>query len=182
MDLDLVGSESCSPPCWKGIVPGETSENQAIEILRRMESEKIGKLTLLPDVISWQDVENRNYTIEVEEGLVVQISFIAETTNLREIIDKFGIPDGFAAVAGRHGKHSIILYYPSEGLSFFAVDKRWGRLHPGVKIFPSMPITFVHFIAPTDLPSMLAVIHGEDWEGRILSEMNEWDGYGTIDP
>lgn len=32
----LIGDEDCPPPCWMGIIPGETSYDEAISIVEKL--------------------------------------------------------------------------------------------------------------------------------------------------
>jgi len=181
IDTDLMIEETCHPPCWNSIIPGETSEDQAIEILHQLELENKGILKISESNISWYSNDGKSYVIQVNKA-VVQIRFEVKATSLEKLIEQFGQPNGFIVIPGRHNGFALTLYYPQSGLAFLAQgSKSWG-LSSKRAVTRDMPITYAYFVAPSDIRGMLTVIHGVEWVDKLLPELKDWTGYGEVTP
>jgi len=119
LDADIQGS----PACWKGICPGVTTQEEAIELLESYDDTK--------DIMSRIDYNEPNPAIRVyysdllrakitlKDGVVDHICLYG-TVRLLAITDSLGDPD-FVAVAYYDAPDSpdkiVLLGYPDKGLT-----------------------------------------------------------------
>lgn len=176
-DSDLVGNEKCSPPCWMGIQPGKTKTSDAIQLLKGVEAESGGKLTILDTgVISWLNNSKKNYSLYSDSDLIVKvkIDFRSSSINLEEAISLFGEPSNLSPGKISGGGYFISAYYPDKGLVFVA-----GGNKSLYEIYPSMPIVLAYFVQPGDITTIVPSLVGKNVISETLAKIKEWKGYGT---
>ena len=69
---DLIGTEDCQPPCWNGIIPGETSVDEAAEIIKLLD---LGKLSWERQPDSLMVRGEKNYILPYQNGVIKHINF-----------------------------------------------------------------------------------------------------------
>jgi hypothetical protein len=178
-DSDLVGDEECSPPCWLGIQPGETKTSDAIQLLKRVEADGGGKLTILDTgIISWLDNSNKNYSLYSDNDLIVsvKIDFRSSSINLEEAISLFGEPSNVGPSKISDGGYFITLYYPDKGLVFVA-----GGNKSLYEIYPGMPIFLAYFVQPGDIATIVPLLYGKNSVSEALANIQVWEWYGIYD-
>lgn len=118
IDQYLQGTNGCVPPCWNGIIPGETNVGDALNRLEQMEESGEGQIVLVSDLfIRWEDNAGNSHSIRVLDDLVVRIEIPIEKTNSGAVIRQFDQPAAFRIDLGDHGPpHGLILYYPKYGM------------------------------------------------------------------
>jgi len=136
--------ELCSQPCWYGIIPGKTSAEEALSILKAIPGvrevrsnifgtgeKRYGEIewtTGRPKTWWYTPRSTRTYNhMKVEKGVVVAIGIelsLSETLTLGEVVERYGPPEWYETfyVRGYHAdeadKWSVYLdYYPRMGLS-----------------------------------------------------------------
>ncbi len=95
-DGGLISQTPCGPPCFYGIVPGETTEQEAIAIIDQNRSFHPCDIRRNPE-----DSDPDRYTLDClyvevgfNDGIVVGIVFFPRTRiTVRELIKLFGNPD-----------------------------------------------------------------------------------------
>jgi len=121
--VSVVESNPCSPPCWYGIIPGETSVNEAIGLLLLIpgihdDREKIEDYLSNNKIISLRKVREEGLQIYCPDEKVTNISLYSENWNLREIIDLYGEPLYYLSFYQQYEStyRSVILLYPKNGI------------------------------------------------------------------
>lgn len=179
-DSDLVGNEKCSPPCWMGIQPGKTTKDDAVKLLKEIEADGGGRLTILDTgIIKWLNNSKKNYYLYTDSDLIVkvEINFRTKSMDLDEVISLFGEPSNLHLGKIRDGGYFISVFYPEKGLVFVA-----GGDKSLYEIYPSMPIALVYFLQPSDIVTIVPSLFGKDIVSETLANIQEWNGYGTYKP
>lgn len=137
VEHSLLTHSPCAPPCWQGIIPGETDEQEVLSILNDLEfvdpdsfyEQSIADSAGGGKWLSWQtifydDQYHRNRIIFDKEGIVtINIVEIFYTVTLDELIQVFGNPDGVI---------SDYFGYPEGPIECRAVDIIW--IEKGLRI------------------------------------------------
>jgi hypothetical protein len=179
-DSALVGNEKCSPPCWIGIQPGKTTKVDAVKLLKGIEANGGGRLTILDTgIIKWLDNSKKNYYLYTDGDLIVkvEIDFRSDSMDLDEVISLFGEPASLHLGKLRDGGYFVSVFYPEKGLVFVA-----GGDKSLYEIYPSMPIALVYFLQPSDISTIVPSLFGKDIVSETLANIQEWNGYGTYEP
>ena len=116
-DGGFLSEDPCAPPCFWGIVPGQSTETEVVEILEQQ--------GIYPSCGAW-DLEFRsgNRGIECEHhvsitfqrgGEIVDvISFSPSNITVRDAVEKYGGPDSLdVGGLGTHATdYQMIMHYP----------------------------------------------------------------------
>lgn len=184
----LIGS-TCEPPCVFGIIPDKSSRENALSILKNLETESFGWMEIHSNNLVWNDYEGTRINFRIDDNIITKITFaplnkFEEDILLEDIILKFGIPEGYdIELSDEGGGHFIDIYYP-----FLGVTAKAGNSGKSYKddIFPEMEITRLVFINPNDtiehfLQNFTDTFHTDGREPIIYSnEYFEWHGYGNF--
>ena len=174
-DSDLVGDKKCSPPCWNGIIPGQTSQDTAVLVMQRLNDEIGGKLSVTNYGMSWREkVSGRVYGVHFQDDRVKIIQFIIDGTSLEQVIGLFGEQDYLISGFDKGGGRGILIYYPNKGLAF-TVDLKNQKT-----ITKDAPVTYSYFVHPTDIRNEIGIIHGEEWIDEFMTTIHDWKGYGDV--
>lgn len=97
--LDFIHDETCASPCLGNIIPGETSENDALKIIqeRRSFGFCVYKDLTNKGGIRYINCQSKNVNIDftLNKGIITTIIIAPNNfIELRTIINKFGYPDG----------------------------------------------------------------------------------------
>jgi hypothetical protein len=121
---DLV----CDVPCWRGIVVGETSQDEAFQILKQIpEVEKESLESVPQNIIYWRYQGVIEYASDLlyQENKIVSLSFAygQNETPMKEFVDKFGEPS-FVYVTSYHGFDYppmlvVSFVYPEKGVCLY---------------------------------------------------------------
>jgi hypothetical protein len=178
VDRSILTDDPCAPPCWQGVVPGNTmTKEEVIELLETLPN--VGSIwESYPGGIDWVwrqwPWEGTGYNgVDLAESRVHNISLsIAFELTVEEILDKYGPPDATNAVlAGVHRNYiGMSLLYPTQGLWLKA---RLSDYRPVLD--PTTRIYMAHYLIPAD--SL------ESWLGPDMAymQLQPWPGYGEID-
>ena len=177
VDERLIGSEECNPPCVLGIQPGVTETTKTVQLLEDLETNSVGKLTILDSgIIRWR-ASNTNYYFYPDGNLIKEISLSPEATTLQDIITLFGEPAYLHLGKIRDGGFFVSVFYPEKGLCFVVGGDKAGFL-----IEPDMPVVKADFIEPTNIATMVKSLYGKEAVEDALAEIQSWHGYGKLFP
>lgn len=187
VDDSLLSDTPCAAPCWQGIVPGETSRAQAMQILRdspyvfddsleESGTSELGRVVwrwcvpgrrLHPN-ISWQNDTVQEITLGLTYDLTVD-----------QIVSKFGEPEALSAVSGGVPEFPywiIDLYYPDKGIQFTAYTEGIDSL-----LEATTEVGAVFYFAPTTLEARVAHDYSSDnLFSYAMNLMRPWQGYGDL--
>lgn len=100
----LQGNNDCKLPCWWGIIPGETQQNTAVNILRpfsiistEKSSDWLVYFVRSPIDSVYSDIGEVRMTIAIQNRIVREMEiygFNEESYTLSSILNDYGTPDG----------------------------------------------------------------------------------------
>jgi hypothetical protein len=182
---------TCDVPCWKGIVVGETSKDEAIEILKQIP--EIQKETLQlgsTDVIGWNYKGVRESDGALYFGESKVISFLTSfdpRTSLKEFINVFGEPS-FVYVISPHGFDYppmlvVTFVYPEIGVCLYHQPSILSTQAPkNYTISRRAKISRMYIVDPSLPNGQLeeGCLRGLD-EDTYNKYVREWTGYGKYE-
>jgi len=182
----LIGDEDCRPPCWMGIIPGETLYDEAISIVEKLPFvNDRGFMRVSEDYqyIGWSNGEVRSVSIYLSNNIVEFINIGLEGINLGSVVALFGEPAGYAYSTDSYSceGYSISLFYPNLGVVFPATQRLSGS------VSKSMIVHSAFFLSPMgadEFPSFyfdkLDTILYRRRSAPVFSEISydEWEGFG----
>lgn len=176
-DSLIVSNPDCTAYCWRGIILGETTWDEAIEILEaqpdledfRLDNNKeTGEITAI-----FQEVDGEPccliYTNAISSPLggIEQILLqFAPHYTIGQVIENLGEPVYVSVTAVDEKDGNFMLFYPELGLAIYSmVDlKRGGLLQEDTQIFAAL------YLSPSEMEKVIAG-----------SELVAYDGYKTFD-
>lgn len=168
-DGGFLSEDPCGPPCFWGIVPGETTEAEVIEILQ----ERGVYATCETWVSKFEEGGGRGIdcmsqvyiSFEQGEDLVRSVYFEPSSSIIvQEVIAKYGEPDGvlvYPEGVPEHPRISLYVVYSSILSRLELPIQEW----PGYIVKPSTPVL-----------SMLYAPEYSDVQDNLFFE--KWIGYG----
>lgn len=188
----FLQDDPCTLPCWENIMPGRSSELDALKTLIK------GKLISGNSVSYAKDDWLHFFTQTDDEvsiffldGQVQRITFNPnEAFPLSIMIEKLGEPEKIHT--DTIGEHDVLcdvsyLYYPRYGLRIEAAAcedfNRASRLKNG-NVMPNTPVTLLSFVdVTTNSEGMLESFYSSEAQKQeITSSMVNWNGYGYYSP
>jgi hypothetical protein len=189
----LVGSENCRPPCWEGIIPGETSYDEALSIVENIPFvNDEGYFRVDDDFrgISWVSGDGSTAVIYLYDSKVdfMRLNFSTknyeiEGIDLGSLMNHYGEPDGYEYYPS-DDHYAITVYYPVLGLVFVVYQ---GLDEP---ISEDMHVSHVYFLYPMDPIEFPITFH--NMYKRMITEMytlftpkitkspyQDWEGFGV---
>jgi hypothetical protein len=191
----LLGSENCRPPCWEGIIPDETSYEEALSIVDNLltsnteGSFKVGYYVGGKYIHWYGGIKGTSQENHV--GIFFQHNLVSimrldfhETGNidLGSLINHFGTPHGYDYGYDRN-VFCVDTYFPNHGLVAESV-KITGRKEVEETISEDMEITKVFFLAPDD-PGIFNIKSFEYRNSHLntaslqVPEYYSWEGFGV---
>ncbi|HZU87177.1 MAG TPA: hypothetical protein VFF78_06815 [Anaerolineaceae bacterium] len=124
----LLEDTNCAPPCWRGITPGQTSKEEALQILTAMDEVKPDSVIVAPlserypESISatFREAKERIVVLYLRQGKVAALAFWGESGTAAQAVDFFGLPEVVVAVFGQ-AEPPYLVYsylYPGRGIRF----------------------------------------------------------------
>jgi hypothetical protein len=181
----LIGSKTCSPPCWMGIQPGLTKIDHAIEILNGYEKEGKGELIILDSgILNWRSTKDDNlYIYKTDVGLVskMELDLRSNSVYIEDLIVLFGEPSNLDIGKGRDGYFFVTIFYPEKGLAFVISGDEFdvNKTNIGFVVQPKMIVIKGVFFQPSDVTPMVHLLYGVNAVPEALSNIQEWKGYGV---
>ncbi len=176
----------CDPPCWRGIIPGKSTDQQVQPLVEHMPGyeRRVIQYDDGPEVTyGWDSGSTVGYsnwsTITTKNGVVKEINILYDKANytLGDVVDKFGPPEKVEVdqlingsdVIGPDGKnnstatHSLVFHYFTKGL-YFSTDY-WPS--PGNGAERNMKVVVYHYATPTTWEAYEATRYAmfSDWAG-----------------
>lgn len=177
---------ACFPPCWAGIIPGETSAVDGLKIIatlptrnirgfretrrNRVTFDELKKMVQKGDsrgiiemdwkTFPWLGECVNCYTIEWDKGKIVGIRMYV-SWQVGDIIRTFGSPEGIIVVPGGVPEHwywHVNILYPGRGLSLGAITAEYEH-----EFSPASKVISFYYTMPWN-------------EEKILP----WRGFGNI--
>jgi len=134
IEMSLLTGDPCEPPCWQGLTPGQSTEDDVLEFLRSsrfVDTRTIYRAALsrggqvVGTSIQWRstaarrsNVDNNDFAIEggVLRDMIIYPDY---DVTLESLLQRYGPPDKFhVMVTGRHVPElRVTLFYPTRGFT-----------------------------------------------------------------
>ncbi len=195
----LAYSEPCKPPCWQGLVPGQSTRQEAILAVEQVKASGWAKHTVVDAGIAvFPLLSSPSYSIlltfdsDVLAAIEGDVGFDYPVSTL---VERFGSPERVYTFGMDH-KHKLcsscgegqsfknttaVLLYSSQGLWFF-VD---GYIEEFGCVCPQMQVSAFYYFAPCSVQEVMSLYN--EFQARLssqpLDEMTEgdlveWHGFG----
>jgi hypothetical protein len=193
----LLDNNTCTSPCWNGLIPGETSANDTFTIISQLsqvdeDSIKVDNPGNFHrgarfDLVSGERAEmifQNDKLIFI--GFYYPESFVALDVTFRQVLDELGEPDSVVVTIGPGGDCYLTVFrslYVERGIAFSFTA------NPGCTIFglknlkPSTHIDELYYFDPSYFDMLID--NGNISRGYFTSQnmrglMEPWKGYGNI--
>ena len=197
VDTSLLTGEPCEPPCWQGLTPGESTENDVLEFIRATRyvdprTMYRGKVYRGGEVVGlsmqWRSTAARSRNVEsnaflIEGGVLQSIIMHPDyDLTLESLLERYGSPEKFRAyVAGFDRPYvSLRIYYPTHGFTAqleLPIDDPWLR--------PDSKVARLWYFRAAPLERFVELAcDGGYFTGppeKVLARLGDWKGYGPID-
>jgi hypothetical protein len=195
LDTSFLTGDPCEPPCWQGLTPGQSTEDEVLEFIRssRLVDTRTfyrAKLSRGGEVvgasIQWRSTAARSINVHsnefVVEGGLLKYVFVYPDYDLtlESLLQRYGSPEKFhVMLTGLHVPSlRVTLFYPLRGFTAaleLPIDEPVLRADSRVaQVWYSKPGPLSTFI---DLGSSYLGSTPEQW----LESLREWQGYGVIE-
>jgi hypothetical protein len=174
----LIGTEDCLPPCWEGIIPGETTFEEALDFVRDLEFVgDEGNLDYDFDktYILWYRGDSNSVGIRFHENKVIYIRLDFVGIDLGSVVNHFGEPAGYR-FGMDDGLYYAYVFYPNLGIVF-------DSYHDSARISKNMLVSKAYFLYPADeeyFPTIYylnrKLVHPRLQEP---SDYYQWEGFGV---
>jgi hypothetical protein len=188
VDRTFMVESSCTPPCWQGINPGQTTRSEALEILhgsryvRRWSVRVKGGDSLGSAVFDTARIEKYEASaVRWRNGVVYRVDLaVAFPLTAEQLIERFGPPEALGAVEvglPEYPRWSFLLYYPREGIKV-----RLEGAERDNSIRASTPVDELWLFEPCDLTQVDSTVFpgGEAFGSSALTRQRPWKGYGDL--
>ena len=169
-DGGFLSEEPCGLPCFLGIIPDETSYEEAVQILKDYQyydnfcqESDIGGSWL----ISCGDKYHSSFTLEVDNNkvYVIEIGFAPQTEiTMQEVVDRYGEPSYVnVGVQGYEDtrKSMVRIYFPDLQLGL------WPEEYQAGGSYTIQPTTIIGWV----------LYYGAHDESIFLDDKRDWVGY-----
>ncbi len=121
-DASLVTAEPCGPPCWQGIVPGQTSLDAAAEIIAALDGITILNADERGLLLSSQDGGPCCQIASIDGELVASILLqFAPQISISEVIAVHGEPPFVSGQPFTDAEAALSFYYPDSQMLLYVV-------------------------------------------------------------
>jgi hypothetical protein len=168
-DESLLTGEPCEPPCWNGITPGETTWEEALEVLESDDSvngldqqEAEGGTVLA----AWQDGESELYCCRMladDPESVVKYLFLQIAPNfiIDDVLDAYGEPEYVAPATLTDTDAVLQLVYAEVPMLVWVYVGE-----PGASVLANSQVVAVIYLTAEEMELSL-----------VMSNLYAWDGY-----
>lgn len=189
VDTSLLTGEPCEPPCWQGLVPGVSTEDQIMKYVQ--DSDYVGNQyrdTHGRETIIWWQSSLRgreqatSNAFGIREGMLTgMVIYLDYELALDQLLTRYGPPEKLWAQwrAGGSAVALVNLYYPTEG---FIPQLELEPADGYHELRAEDRVTCVWYFPPTtleELPNLGASIPFPPRE-YMDTDLLDWEGYGRI--
>jgi hypothetical protein len=185
-DWSLVTGEPCEPPCWQGLVPGQSTGADVEDFLET--SHLVDHVVERSEhgYVYWQSVVGgarrnpvsayRTNSFRVgEDGLLEHIRiYLDYDFTLEQLLRRYGTPDRMGAGPAGTPERPWIgvgLFYPERGMMLTL------ELPVNDKVLrPETKVVWVYYTTPTTVQDLPTALVGENPEETL----HLWPGYGPV--
>jgi hypothetical protein len=189
----LLEGEPCGPPCFQGLAPGSSTEDDVRQFLRSGEY-AVGPYAVIERseedvlIMKWdrRGLGGQKNEFQIQDGVLSLMSmYLDSDVTVEQVVNRYGAPDKFAANLNMSGRvYTLIgLFYREVGmiLDLYLYDDV-------PQLEPETNVARVWYFEPVSLEQAIAVLAGkkgqalEDFELEQLGHWHDWQGYGVVEP
>ncbi len=197
VDRSILTDDPCAAPCWQGIVPGQTTVDEAFDILTelgyRPQRCEVGNCIAWTSTTTSETMFGRAANLASASRTVDPVSFVSmgleSEISLGEVLDKYGPPDKYQAyettftlLAGGHARGvMLVLYYVQRGFileAWMLVSEPSGKT---VTADADVTLDWVHYFPPTTTERLSDGIPQLKRRFRWDGPLHDWQGLGPIE-
>lgn len=196
VDTSLLTGEPCEPPCWHGLTPGVSTEEDVNEFVRT--SELVDRSTLFRgdvtsgrgDVVGvmlqwWSAADMANVprqlgnSIVIKDGLVQYMTIWLDVeVTLQGLLERYGSPEKFTAwwegVEVSYVK--VTLYYPRHGFTTTLIIPPYD-----VQLTPESEVVGVWYFRAAPLEEFFELSREIGYPTVSDDVLQDWQGYGPME-
>ena len=188
----LLEGEPCGPPCFQGLVPGSSTEEDVRQFLRSGEY-TVGPYAAIERsqqgvlVLKWdrRGLGGQKNEFQIQDDVLTLMGmYVDSDVTLEQVVNQYGAPDRSAANLNMSARvYTLVgLFYREVGmiLDLYLYDDV-----PQLK--PETRVARVWYFEPVSLEEAIAVLAGkkgqalEDFELEQLGWWHDWQGYGVVE-
>jgi hypothetical protein len=194
-DMSLLTGEPCEPPCWQGLIPGQSTEQELVVLLDaseqvdprsvHQESGGCGQLTYWRNRDPFASLSARsgwttNYACTSHKVLKVVMEYLSYEANLEQLLERYGPPEALRAQPGGIPERPYVevsLYYPAHGLMCqLELSDQDEPLRPETRVIRAW------YFAAATLESLADPGSGVPFPPAeyVPDALQEWQGYGPV--
>jgi hypothetical protein len=197
LDTSLLTGEPCRPPCWQGLTPGESTEEDVAEFMkttsfvdaRTVSTSSFTRVTRAGEEVArvttrWRSSAGlrKCNSLSIEDGVLTDIMICHDLgLNLGSLIDRYGPPEKYRAILQGFERQwvDVILFYPTHGFTVYLA------LRPGdPTLDPESKVAEVWYFRAAPLERFMKL----GWEAGHLGTdpsefpefLRDWQGYGPV--
>ncbi len=198
----LLTGEPCGPPCWQGLVPGSSTEDDVRQFLRSGKY-AVGPYAVHPGmaiqdgvlslteglvVMRWdrRGLGGQKNVFDIQDGVLSLMSMYTDSeVTVEQVVRRYGTPDKYEAGLKMSGRiHTVVsLFYREAGmmLDLYLYDEV-------PQLRPETQVARVWYFEAVPLEEAVATVAGkkgrplEDFELERLEHWHDWQGYGPVEP
>jgi len=197
LDMSLLTGEPCAPPCWQGLTPAVSTEEEVQEFLRSSElvdqscifrgQVTRGSGEVVGTTIQWWSTANMSNVprqfgndCTIEDGLLQHMTIWLDCeVTLEDLLERYGAPDKFTA--WREGVErsyvKVSLFYPRDGFEAILIIP-----HDDVQLRPESQIVRVWYSrSASQMEEYLRLCREMGYPCAVEDTLQEWHGCGPID-
>jgi len=199
IDVSLLTGKPCEPPCWQGLTPGSSTEddvNQFMETSKFVDRDSVfrGDITtasagVVGVSVQWQSVVEMHgskgwNSFHIEDGVVQSIeTYLDFEVTLGELLDRYGPPTSLRAQYSPPPSvdAEITLFYPELGLAARVLLK---PPEDHLELQPGSTVERVWYFSPRPLEELCdlsGAVRFPDKPEHIEIVLQPWEGYGPIE-
>lgn len=194
-DNSFLSGQPCLPPCWYGIIPGETSEQSAWQILQELPYVNQRLLSRQTDRRGITNIiwfsrrgggQNRLYP---RDGKIQGIFLTPHNNlNLGQVVSKLGPPEKVTArlIAAEYLDRSyvILMYYPKQGM-LVSFEGEPQKQDGNLVIKPEMRVSALLYSQPSSFEDSIAnarrLSQSYYWGDPANPFTQDWHGFGVYE-
>ncbi|QPC81445.1 hypothetical protein G4Y79_17335 [Phototrophicus methaneseepsis] len=169
-DDSLLTGEPCEAPCWRGIVPGETSWRDARIIVEddpQLVEPTVNETEDGGQVLVFQDDDGPQCCqVYTQDGETVTqiLTLLAPNITLGEVIERYGEPEYMSGADVTSDQTLVLIIFPDVPLGLYAFGSgvETGELTPESEIIGAI------YLDPADMDELLN------------TDLYYWEGYGPL--
>jgi hypothetical protein len=188
-EMSIVDKSSCKLPCWNGIIAGQTTESELLEILENLPG--IDRGSIQNANRPWDIFDNQIFfsfqpgsriegEVRVSNSTVSDLILCGKIhVSIGDLVQEIGEPETVISGNNVGGGRTVILTYPQSGISYWYTASL-----NDLEITADTSIDCIKIFNPLLYEEMLEAgffSAGYYNAEETLKVMYPWDGYGNLD-